>query len=328
MLTLDGSGKLRDRGVRDLALPVRERLAEAGLHLGSGHVSDNHREGAVRTVAGLVVGDDVLAGQGREGGIGAEVRAAIRVLAEDGAVVGGPQDGIRVVERAAQAGDRLLTRPIELLGAERRLRQHVPEQLEADGEILLEDGEACDRHVGIRAHGQRAAHEVDRMGDLGGRARRGALGHEIRGEVGDARLTGRLIEAAGAEDHLHLNQRQVMPLDQQDLEAVGEAEFLGLGKRLEDMRLGRGGLRLGGLRLGRLRRGGQGLGHGGGLQEHGGGQQHAGKTEALRFLGRDHFCSSLAEPADSGIRVTTERFSLVKYVLATRLTSSALTART
>ena len=268
----------------------------------------------------LVELDECVAGQGVQR-LRRRRHPCRRVIAEQRAVEALLREEARLRPLVDKARPRPRLVTIDLSLRKRRVHHHVRHQ----------------RKEGIQVGGQAAARnlpesrrdpgpDVDRSGqpiellrDLLGRLGRAALAHQGGGERGQPRRRPRIIVAARAVDEQREEDlRRAMILDNDEVNAVREVRLLRLGQLdlqdfLVDRRLAlQDRARL----LGRVAL----LAHRRSL-----GGEHAaerngedGGTQALH-------CAPPLAGAAAGMVITTERFSLVKYFLATRCTSAAVT---
>src|SRR4029079_4260112 len=150
-----------------------------------------------------------------------------------------------------------------------------------------------------------------------------SLAHERRRELRQARDGRRIVVAAGAlDDHLEEDLRRAMVFDDDQVHTIGEIGLLRLRQRdLEDLLVDRGLVLQDG--PGRLRRVARGLHR----RLLAGDDGREGASDRERECMALHCWPPFPDPvpaADFGMVTTTERFSLVRYFLATRCTSAAV----
>src|SRR5512134_4083009 len=92
---------------------------------------------------------------------------------------------LRILLLALEATPDLGDLPAELLGSERRRQQHLGEEVEAEGHVLLQHGEGHGGTIVARAGLEAATDELDDAVQLGAAAPRRAASEERGSEVGE-----------------------------------------------------------------------------------------------------------------------------------------------
>ena len=225
----DVRGRRRGRGRRwarrrGAPAPAGEDLLDERVHLPLGDVSRHDEQGAggAQPIRGeprdVVARDGVIALASGAASVGIR---AIDLLAED---PGG--DGRGLGERQGQCRERAGARQRQLALRERRVLRHVPQQVEHQPQLIAQRVGRDRENVLARGRGEAATHPFDRRGDLLGRAARRALAEELRDQLRQAFLAGRVVSLAGAEAQAHGHHGLLVVLDQHELQAAPERRLL------------------------------------------------------------------------------------------------------
>ena len=308
-----GHGARRRRGRRG-AVPPRERLVHQGPDLGLRDVAGHDQQGAARAQPLRREADDVVPQHGLEA-LGRRA-AAIGVVAVNLLREESRGHGRRSRQLDLERGQRLRARELQLAHGEARVQRDVAEQLEREIDLVAQHVGRDRQEVGVRRRRQTAAHSLDGGRDLIGGARLAALGQELRDQVGQPFLAGRVVNGTGPEAKRHRHNRLLVVLDDGELQPVGEGRLL---ERREADRRERRGLRWAGRERILGGQGGQADGRTGGQKEQ---RRH---HQRIR-------CSSHGPPVRPSacptvLTTITTAFAGSRYLVATRRMSSAVTAR-
>jgi hypothetical protein len=306
-------GAHRGCGTRS-ARPAGERELEIGDDALRIDVADHGEDRVLRRDPATVMRDHVVARDRLDRGLPAGGRVGERSLS--------PQERRRfgvdrlgwIVLARGQGAERFVLLAGELRGGERRSHHHVAQQLEAEGAVLGQHLAAHHQLLGARERLQLAADRLDRLGDLLRGAGAGALGQQLRREVGKPLAALGVVGRAGAGAEPVVDERQPPGRHHVDGEAVPERG----ARHRRQVEPGGRCRRRGRERQRRECRHGT---RGGERSEHG---------AYLRAEGpecRRHGVPAAASDPRCGTRVTTVRRSGSNVCFATRLTSAAVTAR-
>ena len=300
--TRDGSGQGGDG--RRSSPPVRERLVDQVPYLRVRHIPGDHEE---RTAWPQALASEVRDVFGRDGAVAVACGTApIRVAAVDLALEEPLRHraGLRQLQRERR--ERARAGQLELARREGRVQGHVPQQVEHELELVTQGVGRYREEVLRRARRQVPPHTLDGRGDLLFGARRGALGEELGGELGQSLLAGRVADGARPEREADGHDGLLVVLDHDEREPVGKHRLL--ERREPNGREPRGLGRRGGKRLG------------GQAERRTGGQTGPSQDET----GHAPHC---ATPLVAGFTMITSAFAGSRYLPATRRMSSVVTAR-
>ena len=251
---------LRKRGKRDLrrraGLPAGEILLQGCLDLSHRDVAGDGDEGVVGAVPGVVELAQVVAGDSahRLDGAARGLTEGMLVAVEEARrFVGGDRAGDGELLR--ETGDLQAAHPLEVLGPEGRVLQHVGEDLERLGERLLEEVEMDPARLRSRACAERDRLVLQLLCELGGGALLRTLGQHARNEAREARLAVRLGVDPAGENNVDCDEGQRVVLAHQQARSIRELAIEGngrveLGLHRKRRRLLRAERRVGGLAVG------------------------------------------------------------------------------
>ena len=250
-LLVVGAGELLERMRREARrrVPAAQRLLDHLADLVLGHVTREDQVGVVGPVPGVVEGldrverDRVDVGVGRQlvpVGVTRRVEQHARESARERAAVG------------LLARDRDLLRGLELVERgllEAGVASDVVDEVEREREVGLEHPRADPGVVHVRADAEVRTDLLDGLVDLRLGPLLGPLGQDVRGHAREQLV----VDRAGLDDQLDVDDRDLVVLDHVDDQLVGQLELLNLGEVDRTLRARGGRLRV--LALGRLGRG-------------------------------------------------------------------------
>ena len=166
---------------------------------------------------------DLVAGGGLDRLAGAEHLAAERVAREQGL----GQQGVDVVLGHVEVHEDLLddhlALGVDLVGPERRVGEHVAEDVDAEVDPVGRQPRVVRGVLAVGEGVHLAAHRVDRLGDLAGRAGGRALEQQVLEEVRRARQLGGLVAPADTDPDAERHRPGLGHALGDDAHAVGQA---------------------------------------------------------------------------------------------------------
>ncbi len=334
-----GDRRVVERRLRSSLLPRRQRFLDRRLRGGRVDVADHRDDGAAGLEVLVVQRDDVVPRHRLDrrlvGQLSERVRGAVEDAREHAAA---DEAGLRVLVR--ERDEPLRAQAIERRRGERGVQQHVGEDVERRRELLRGRQERDRSALVTDGGGDVRAEPLEVERERVGVARIRPLAHHRRGERGHAQLA-RLLELVRAADERdrERDQRQPAAFGNDQLRAVGELagrpdRHLQLGdlarrRRLRAIEL----LREGGQPFRRERRQCE-------RDQQRRDDREVASHQSPPFVEPEETCP---EPVEGPIFVLASGFAassvfpsgttlrttrpLPRYLLATRLTSSGVTAR-
>nr|WP_293248006.1 hypothetical protein [Nannocystis sp.] len=225
-----------DRGLALDRLPLAEDALDQRLRLAGGDVAGEDQVGVVRPVEAAVELLERVDVDAVDLGIGRHGPAVGVTRGVGGHAEQGVGEAVGVGLHRLEGGLGLVLELGQRGVGEGRVDHLVGHQGERQLGVLLHD---LGEDVGVvhaSAGAEAAADELDLLVDLGLGPRLGALAEHLRGHLGQLLV----VHGAGADDQLGGDERDLMVLDDVDVDAVLGRELLQVGE-LHRARLGGGG---------------------------------------------------------------------------------------
>ncbi len=220
------SGRRAQRRHRHVApLPVAEHATDALERLIGRDVTHDGEDGVVRHEGAAVIGDEIVARNGRERLGRTGFRQPVRVEPVDQPVEHGVGDEPRIIEAHLQSGQHLLALPLDLLLREGGVARHVGQHLQPRLKAVLHHHRIDEREIDPRAGVQLAADEVDGVIHVAGGLGRRTLVEERRREIRESELPFRIERASGPHDHAHAHHRLLVVQHGHNLQSVRERTY-------------------------------------------------------------------------------------------------------
>ena len=180
-----GGGSTGFGGRRLGAAPLAERAFGSGKCFFVRDVADDGENRVVGAEPGLVVREEIVAGDARDRLGSARIGPAVRMEAVDQAIEHHPGYVVRIFVPDLEARQNLLALPLELLGSELRVPRQIGHHIEPEGEAVLHHDCVDEGEIAARPGTDQAADRVDRRGDLLRISRRRSLIEQRRDERRD-----------------------------------------------------------------------------------------------------------------------------------------------
>ena len=212
--------------------PVAEHFSDRVERLLSRHVADNREDRVVRREILLMKRQQIVPRDPGHRRRRAAVGHPVPVEAVHEPVEYGISEVLGIVETDAKEGQLLLALPIDLLGGERRMFDHVGQHSEPGLEAVFHHDHVHVAEIARRTGAHRAADRIDGVVHLEGGLARSSLVEQRRHQVREAKLPFRVRRAAGADDHAHADGRLFVVEHRHHLQSVRQRLNL-VGRELD-----------------------------------------------------------------------------------------------